>query len=67
VAEAMTVLGWPGLSVPVRARLNKLTVPLAAGSQVGVLQVHQGSHVTTAILKSTAPLSGPSAFWRLTR
>jgi D-alanyl-D-alanine carboxypeptidase (penicillin-binding protein 5/6) len=67
VAEPVTVIGWPGLSVPVTARLNKLTVPLVAGSQIGVLQVHQGSHVTTEALQSAAPLSGPSASWRLTR
>ena len=67
VAEPVTVIAWPGLSVPVTARLNKLTVPLVAGARIGVLQVHQGSHVTTEALKSAAPLSGPSASWRLTR
>jgi D-alanyl-D-alanine carboxypeptidase (penicillin-binding protein 5/6) len=67
VAGPVTVIAWPGLSVPVTARLNRLTVPLVAGSQIGVLQVRQGSHVTTGALKSAAPLSGPSASWRLTR
>ncbi len=67
VAAPVTVIAWPGLIVPMAARLDKLTVPLAAGSAVGVLQVHQGSRVTTTALKSAAPLSGPSASWRLTR
>jgi D-alanyl-D-alanine carboxypeptidase (penicillin-binding protein 5/6) len=67
VAEPVTVIGWPGLSVAVTARLNKLTVPLAAGARIGVLQIHQASHVSTETLKSTAPLSGPSASWRLIR
>jgi D-alanyl-D-alanine carboxypeptidase (penicillin-binding protein 5/6) len=67
VAEPVTVIAWPGLSVPVTARLNKFTVPLVAGSRIGVLQVRQGSHVTTATLQSAAALSGPSATWRLTR
>jgi D-alanyl-D-alanine carboxypeptidase (penicillin-binding protein 5/6) len=67
VSEPVTVLAWPGLSVPLTARLNKLTEPLATGSKVGVLQVRQGSHVITTALKNTAPLSAPSAFWRLTR
>jgi serine-type D-Ala-D-Ala carboxypeptidase (penicillin-binding protein 5/6) len=67
VSEPVFVLAWPGLSIPLTARLNKLTVPLAGGSKVGVLQVRQGSHVTTASLKSTTALSGPSASWRLTR
>jgi len=63
----VTVIGWPGLSVPVTARLNMFSVPLVAGAEIGVLQVRQGSHVTTGTLKSAAPLSGPSASWRLTR
>jgi D-alanyl-D-alanine carboxypeptidase (penicillin-binding protein 5/6) len=67
VSEPVTVLAWPGLSVPLTARLNKLTAPLATGSKVGVLQVRQGSHVITTELENTAPLSAPSAFWRLTR
>jgi serine-type D-Ala-D-Ala carboxypeptidase (penicillin-binding protein 5/6) len=67
VAEPVTVVGWPGLRVPVTARLDQLTVPLAAGSRVGVLRIRQGSHVSAAPLKSTAALSGPSATWRLFR
>ena len=67
VAEPVTVIGWPGLSVPVTARLNTFSVPLVAGAEIGVLQVRQGSHVTTGTLNSGAALSGPSASWRLTR
>ena len=67
VAGPVTVAAWPGLSVVLTARLGHVTEPLAAGSTVGVLRVRQGSYVVTAALKSTASLSGPSAFWRLTR
>jgi len=67
VVEPVTVIAWPGLSVPVTAQLTNISLPLAAGSEVGVLQVRQGSHVTRVPLKSTAPLTGPSGFWRLTR
>jgi serine-type D-Ala-D-Ala carboxypeptidase (penicillin-binding protein 5/6) len=67
VSEPVTVLAWPGLSVPLAVRLNQLTEPLAAGSKVGILQIRQGSHLTTAVLQTTAPLSGPSTSWRLTR
>ena len=67
VTEPVTVVGWPGLIVAVTARLNKLTMPLGAGSRIGVLQIHEGAHVSTVALKSTAPLSGPSASWRLLR
>jgi D-alanyl-D-alanine carboxypeptidase (penicillin-binding protein 5/6) len=67
VAEPVNVIGWPGLRVAVTARLDTLTMPLAAGSRIGVLQIRQGSHVITEALKSTASLSGPSASWRLFR
>jgi serine-type D-Ala-D-Ala carboxypeptidase (penicillin-binding protein 5/6) len=67
VSQPVTVAAWPGLSVPLSARLDQLSEPLAAGSSVGALQVRQGSHVITVTLKSTVSLSGPSAFWRLTR
>ncbi len=67
VSKPVTVLAWPGLSVPLAVRLNKLAEPLAAGSKVGILQVRQGANLTTAVLQSTAPLSSASASWRLTR
>lgn len=67
VSKAVTVLAWPSLRVPLTVRLNRLTETLAAGSKVGVLQVRQDSQVTSTALKSTAPLSGPSASWRLIR
>jgi D-alanyl-D-alanine carboxypeptidase (penicillin-binding protein 5/6) len=67
VVKPVTVIGWPGLRVALTAQLTRFNVPLAAGSRIGVLQVHQGSHVATEALQSTAPLSGPSASWRLFR
>lgn len=67
VSQAVTVLAWPGLSVPVTARLTTLTVPVAAGTRVGSLQVHQGSRVVSVPLRSTEPLHRPSTLWRLTR
>lgn len=67
VSQAVSVRGWPGLNVPVTARLASLTVPLAAGTQVGWLQLHQGVRVIEVALHNAAPLRGPSALWRLTR
>jgi serine-type D-Ala-D-Ala carboxypeptidase (penicillin-binding protein 5/6) len=67
VTEPVTVVGWPGVRVPVTARLDKLTVPVPAGARVGVLQVRQGSHVSSETLQTTAPLSGPSWSWRILR
>jgi D-alanyl-D-alanine carboxypeptidase (penicillin-binding protein 5/6) len=67
VSQAVTVAAWPGLSVSVTARLVTLTVPVATGTRVGSLEVHQGSRVTEVALHNTAPLQGPSGLWRLTR
>jgi D-alanyl-D-alanine carboxypeptidase (penicillin-binding protein 5/6) len=67
VSQAVTVPAWPGLRVSVTARLAKLTVPVAAGTRVGSLQIHLGSRVIEVALHNTAPLRGPSGLWRLTR
>lgn len=67
VSQAVTVPAWPGLRVSVTARLATLTVPVAAGTRVGSLQIHQGSRVIEVALHNTAPLQGPSGLWRLTR
>ena len=66
-AAAVTVLGWPGLSVPASVHLDQLVAPLSAGTAVGVLHVQQGGHVTHVFLRTSSPLRGPSAWWRLTR
>ena len=51
----------------VTTRLAKFTMPIAAGTRVGSLQIHQGSRVIEVALHNTAPLQGPSGLWRLTR
>ncbi len=66
-SSSVNVVGWPGLRVSVTARPAALTVPVATGSDVGVLRVRLGSHVSTAVLKSTGTLTAPSPWWRLTR
>jgi D-alanyl-D-alanine carboxypeptidase (penicillin-binding protein 5/6) len=67
VSQAVTVPAWPGLRVSVTARLATLTVPVAAGTRVRSLQIHQESRVIGVALHNTAPLQGPSWLWRLTR
>jgi D-alanyl-D-alanine carboxypeptidase (penicillin-binding protein 5/6) len=67
VSQAVTVPAWPGLSVSVTARLVTLSVPVATGTRVGSLEIHQGSRVIEVALHNTAPLQGPSGLWRLTR
>ncbi len=67
VSTALTVLGWPGLSVPVAVHLHALAAPLATGTAVGTLRVHQGGRVTHVELRTSSALQGPSVWWRLTR
>jgi serine-type D-Ala-D-Ala carboxypeptidase (penicillin-binding protein 5/6) len=61
--SAITVAGWPGLTVPVTVRAKTLPKTLPAGSVVATLDV--GSDTTT--LRSTRSLSGPSPLWRASR
>ncbi len=67
VSRTVTVPAWPGLSIPVTARLARLTVPVAAGTRVGALQIHEGPRIIEVALHNTTPLHGPSGLWRLTR
>jgi serine-type D-Ala-D-Ala carboxypeptidase (penicillin-binding protein 5/6) len=67
VSQAVTVPAWPGLSISVTARRATLTAPVAAGTRVGSLQIHDGPRVIEVPLHNTAPLQGPSWLWRLTR
>lgn len=62
-----TVIGWPGLAVPVTIHLVPLAMPVAAGTRAGVLEADQNGHVDVTVLRTTGLLSGPGAFWRLTR
>jgi D-alanyl-D-alanine carboxypeptidase (penicillin-binding protein 5/6) len=66
-SQAMSVPAWPGLNVSATIRLAKFTMPVASGTKVGWLQVHQGSRLVEVPLRNTAPLGGPSGLWRLTR
>ncbi len=67
VSHVVTVPAWPGLTVPVTARLSNLAVPIATGTRVGWLRIHRGPRVSEVALYTSAPLRGPSWFWRLTR
>jgi serine-type D-Ala-D-Ala carboxypeptidase (penicillin-binding protein 5/6) len=67
VSQAVTIPALPGHSVAVTASLATLTVPVAAGTRIGSLQIHQGSRVIDVALHNTDRLQGPSRLWRLTR
>jgi D-alanyl-D-alanine carboxypeptidase (penicillin-binding protein 5/6) len=61
------VVGWPGLGLHAKVRLVALPSPVHSGTRVGVLRVDQSGHVTGVVLRTSRPLSGPSALWRLIR
>lgn len=67
VSQPVTILAWPGMTVSLTARLAKLTLPLRPGSDVGSLQIREGSRVVKVALRSTTTLARPSGLWRLKR
>ncbi len=66
-AGTVSVLGWPGLTVPLATHLHAVTAPVAAGSVVGVLRAGAGGTQVSMWLRTAGKLSGPSAWWRLSR
>jgi D-alanyl-D-alanine carboxypeptidase (penicillin-binding protein 5/6) len=67
VAQPVTVVGWPGLTVRVTAHAHALRAPLRTGATVGTLQTEAGSTSVQTELRTLSPLAGPGIFWRLTR
>ena len=63
----VTVLGWPGLVVPVALRTDVPKAPIPADTTVGSITLVGGTHPTVVPLRTARPLSSPSAFWKLTR
>lgn len=67
VSTASVVVAWPGTRVPVRLDLRRLAPSLSAGSDVGSLHTGIGLPLQALPLRTTAPLPGPTTWWRLTR
>jgi hypothetical protein len=67
VAQPITVIGWPGLVANLTVRHGRLAGPVAAGATVGTLRAGVGQGSTDAELHTTAALTGPRPWWRLTR
>ena len=67
VAQPVTVVGWPGLSVTLAARRDLPKGGLPAGATVGTLRATVGTASTHVVLRTAAPLSSPGWWWRLTR
>ena len=67
VTASEPVIGWARLTIPFRAAVDTPPAPLGAGVAVGSLVAEQNGQKVRAVLRTTGPLSGPSAFWRMTR
>ena len=66
VAEASTIAGWPGLTVPVHVHVAALSAGFPVGADVGDLRADLGGQVIDLPLRNSQPLHGPTAWWRLT-
>jgi D-alanyl-D-alanine carboxypeptidase (penicillin-binding protein 5/6) len=66
-ATAVTILGWPGITVPVTVQTDVPKAPIATGTAIGTITVVEGAHRTPILLHTTRVLSQPSAWWKLTR
>jgi serine-type D-Ala-D-Ala carboxypeptidase (penicillin-binding protein 5/6) len=61
-----TVVGWPGLSVPVVVKVPTLPGAISKGQRLGTLDVDVAGRHVEAVVQAAAGLSGPSILWRLT-
>jgi D-alanyl-D-alanine carboxypeptidase (penicillin-binding protein 5/6) len=67
VAQPVTVVGWPGVTVRLVARPHLAKGGLAAGASVGTLSAGVGNSSARVDLRTAAALSAPGVWWRLTR
>ncbi len=67
LSQSLTVIAWPGTTLPITSERAGLTVPLETGSLVGWLQLHVGSRLVKVALRNATALQGPTGLWRLTR
>ncbi|MEU4426396.1 D-alanyl-D-alanine carboxypeptidase [Actinoplanes sp. NPDC024001] len=62
-AQPLTVIGWPGLELPVKIKDTHSGTAVTAGEQVGTAEA-AGVRVQ---LRAESALKSPSLWWRLTR
>jgi D-alanyl-D-alanine carboxypeptidase (penicillin-binding protein 5/6) len=67
LASGASVVGWPGLSVPVQDDVKTLSVPVASHARIGALGVGPADQRVEVALHASRLLPGPSPVWRLTR
>jgi serine-type D-Ala-D-Ala carboxypeptidase (penicillin-binding protein 5/6) len=67
VSAPVSVVGWPGLAVTATAHTRPPNGALPAGAVVGAIRTGAGDSATQVTLRTSAPLSAPGFWWRLTR
>jgi serine-type D-Ala-D-Ala carboxypeptidase (penicillin-binding protein 5/6) len=67
VAQPVNLVGWPGLTVTLAIRHDRLDGALATGATVGTLHAGVGSSSADVVVRTARALSGPGVWWRLTR
>jgi len=65
--KSTSIVGWPGLTVPVHLRVEALPTAIPNGTRIGVLDVDFSGQEIVVPLRTERPLPGPSTVWRLTR
>ena len=65
--HAQTIVGWPGLRVPVQ--LARAALPRAVGTStpIGSLRVNLDGKIIDVPLRASGHLAAPSPLWRMTR
>jgi D-alanyl-D-alanine carboxypeptidase (penicillin-binding protein 5/6) len=66
-STAVSALGWPGIAVPVSLHTDIPKAPIPSGTTIGTVTVVEGTQRTVVLLRTSRPLTQPSAFWKLTR
>jgi serine-type D-Ala-D-Ala carboxypeptidase (penicillin-binding protein 5/6) len=62
-----TVVGWPGLVVPVRVQVNPLPSAIPSGGRIGTISFVLGAQHRDVPMRTLGSLPGPSVWWRLSR
>ncbi len=66
-SKSTSIVGWPGLTVPVHMHLGAIPPAMPSGTRIGMLEVDVGGQNIDVDLRTSRRLPGPSVMWRLTR
>ena len=66
-ASPLKVIGWPGLSVPVKVTTSAPGASVRSGQTVGAAEARPGPSGVRVELRTDGPVSSPSLWWKVTR